>query len=383
MSPIQTTAALVAAFTFAISGMSIAQEVKQAPRAAAKPSAASTSVTQDMLNRAASDGNNFLHTNGNYAQTRFYPNRQINVGNVRQAASGLDLPDRGQGVDGDSADRRQRRDVRHDLVQPCLRARRPDRRGALALQARDGSDHDLLLRPEQSRRRGLRRQGLSRHARRQAGGARRQDRQEGLAVRYRRSRTGLQRDHGADRRERQGPHRHQWRRIRHPRLREGLSTPRPASCSGRSTPSRRIPSASGRRRTPPAATCTATSRPRKTSSPRPAIPTRRWAAACGRTRRSISRPTASSSWSATLRRTSTARCARATTSTPTRLVSVDLDTGKYVCHFQYIAHDVWDLDAVSPPILVDVRTRTARSSRACSTPARPGTSTCTTARTAA
>ena len=36
------------------------------------------------------------------------------------------------------------------------------------------------------------------------------------------------------------------------------------------------------------------------------------------------------------------------------LVSVDLDTGKYVCHFQYIAHDVWDLDAVSPPILTDV-----------------------------
>jgi len=36
------------------------------------------------------------------------------------------------------------------------------------------------------------------------------------------------------------------------------------------------------------------------------------------------------------------------------LVSVDLDTGKYVCHFQYIAHDVWDLDAVSPPILAMV-----------------------------
>ena len=36
------------------------------------------------------------------------------------------------------------------------------------------------------------------------------------------------------------------------------------------------------------------------------------------------------------------------------LVSVDLDTGKYVCHFQYIAHDVWDLDAVSPPILASV-----------------------------
>ena len=37
------------------------------------------------------------------------------------------------------------------------------------------------------------------------------------------------------------------------------------------------------------------------------------------------------------------------------LVSVDLNTGEYKCHFQYIAHDVWDLDAVSPPILVDVK----------------------------
>ena len=37
------------------------------------------------------------------------------------------------------------------------------------------------------------------------------------------------------------------------------------------------------------------------------------------------------------------------------LVSLDLETGKYACHFQYIAHDVWDLDSVSPPILVDVK----------------------------
>ena len=37
------------------------------------------------------------------------------------------------------------------------------------------------------------------------------------------------------------------------------------------------------------------------------------------------------------------------------LVSVDLETGKYACHFQYIAHDVWDLDAVSPPILTKVK----------------------------
>ena len=39
-------------------------------------------VTQDMLDRAPGDANNFLHTNGNYSQTRFYPARQINRDNV-------------------------------------------------------------------------------------------------------------------------------------------------------------------------------------------------------------------------------------------------------------------------------------------------------------
>jgi PQQ-dependent dehydrogenase (methanol/ethanol family) len=35
------------------------------------------------------------------------------------------------------------------------------------------------------------------------------------------------------------------------------------------------------------------------------------------------------------------------------IVAVDLDTGAYKAHFQYIAHDVWDLDAVSPVILTE------------------------------
>ena len=39
-------------------------------------------VTQDLLDNAAGDSNNFLHTNGNYAQTRFYPAEQINLENV-------------------------------------------------------------------------------------------------------------------------------------------------------------------------------------------------------------------------------------------------------------------------------------------------------------
>jgi alcohol dehydrogenase (cytochrome c) len=43
------------------------------------------------------------------------------------------------------------------------------------------------------------------------------------------------------------------------------------------------------------------------------------------------------------------------------LVALDLETGKYACHFQYIAHDVWDLDAVSPPVLVDVKDKSGKT----------------------
>ena len=41
-------------------------------------------------------------------------------------------------------------------------------------------------------------------------------------------------------------------------------------------------------------------------------------------------------------------------------VSLDLDTGKYVCHFQYIPHDVWDLDAVSPTVLVNAADKSGK-----------------------
>ncbi|MFL6693872.1 MAG: pyrroloquinoline quinone-dependent dehydrogenase [Ramlibacter sp.] len=42
------------------------------------------------------------------------------------------------------------------------------------------------------------------------------------------------------------------------------------------------------------------------------------------------------------------------------LIAVNLDTGAYKWHSQYVAHDVWDLDAVSPPILVDVKDASGR-----------------------
>jgi alcohol dehydrogenase (cytochrome c) len=43
------------------------------------------------------------------------------------------------------------------------------------------------------------------------------------------------------------------------------------------------------------------------------------------------------------------------------LVSVDLDTGKLACYFQYIAHDLWDLDDTSPTVLVDVKDKSGKS----------------------
>ena len=55
----------------AAAGVAGAQEVKNGSSSMAA-TAAITSVSQQQLNNAAKDGANFLHTNGNYDQTRFY-----------------------------------------------------------------------------------------------------------------------------------------------------------------------------------------------------------------------------------------------------------------------------------------------------------------------
>jgi hypothetical protein len=52
------------------------QGVKNASNSTAA-TAAITPVSQQQLSSAAKDSSNFLHTNGNYEQTRFYPNDQI------------------------------------------------------------------------------------------------------------------------------------------------------------------------------------------------------------------------------------------------------------------------------------------------------------------
>ena len=42
------------------------------------------------------------------------------------------------------------------------------------------------------------------------------------------------------------------------------------------------------------------------------------------------------------------------------MIAVSLDTGEYKWHSQYIAHDVWDLDAVSPVILTEAKDKSGK-----------------------
>ena len=63
----------ICAFSIALPGSAGTQEVKSASGSAAQ-TATITPVSQKELENAARDSSNFLHTNGNYDQTRFYPN---------------------------------------------------------------------------------------------------------------------------------------------------------------------------------------------------------------------------------------------------------------------------------------------------------------------
>ena len=61
-----------------------AQEIKGQQGAAASATIATVNVSQDSLNGAGGQSVNWLHTNGNYDQTRYYPGAQINTKNVAQ-----------------------------------------------------------------------------------------------------------------------------------------------------------------------------------------------------------------------------------------------------------------------------------------------------------
>src|SRR5262245_29943153 len=74
-----------AALSAAMIGVAGAQEISGATTTTdAAKSLTVTPVTQRMLDRADRDSRNFLHTNGNYSQHRYYPGAQINTGNVKK-----------------------------------------------------------------------------------------------------------------------------------------------------------------------------------------------------------------------------------------------------------------------------------------------------------
>ena len=213
--------------------------------------------------------------------------------------------------------------------------------------------------------------------------ARRQDRQAGLVAADRRPVARLQRDDGADGRRRKNPDRHQWRRVRHPRLRQGLRRQRRQAAVDLQHHSGELGRRLGDQGCHRPRHAPRHRRREGRSSPRPAIPTRRSAAACGRIRQSILRPSASISWSAIRRPISTARCVPATTSIPTRWFrSISIPASSPA-----ISSTSRTTSGISTPRArrswSTSRTRAARRSRASCTPARPATSMCTTARIAA
>src|SRR5215213_1928615 len=77
-------AAIIAAATFiSLTSAAIAQETESAATTTASPMSANhVSITQQMLDGAAADPKNWIHPNGSYTQTRYYPGSQINAGNV-------------------------------------------------------------------------------------------------------------------------------------------------------------------------------------------------------------------------------------------------------------------------------------------------------------
>jgi alcohol dehydrogenase (cytochrome c) len=86
MKRIFTTQRIAAASALLfLSGMAIGEEIQgqKGMNASGANIDKGINVTQDQLNKAGAQTANWLHTNGDYEQTRFYKGTQINAGNVK------------------------------------------------------------------------------------------------------------------------------------------------------------------------------------------------------------------------------------------------------------------------------------------------------------
>ena len=70
-------------------GASAQSEIQGVSAPSGGPVPKAISVSQSRLNAADKDGANFLHSNMNYAQTRYYPASQINTSNVAKLRPAL------------------------------------------------------------------------------------------------------------------------------------------------------------------------------------------------------------------------------------------------------------------------------------------------------
>ena len=77
-------ACVASSLTLAVVATAKGQEVtgQQATTGTEVPK--SVSVSQQMLTGAGTQNQNWLHTHGNYDQTRYYGGNQINTGNVKK-----------------------------------------------------------------------------------------------------------------------------------------------------------------------------------------------------------------------------------------------------------------------------------------------------------
>src|SRR5436309_3721875 len=84
MNRVHLTAAVSAvALALAAFGAQATEEIKGGGGATMAGMATPSDVSQQMLDAAAKDSKDFLHTNGNYGQTRFYPGARINTANAK------------------------------------------------------------------------------------------------------------------------------------------------------------------------------------------------------------------------------------------------------------------------------------------------------------
>jgi alcohol dehydrogenase (cytochrome c) len=74
--------AALAMIVLAGSGVASAQEVSGSATTTMKAMTASPNVSQAALDAAGNDAKNWIHSNGNYDNSRYYPGSQINAGNV-------------------------------------------------------------------------------------------------------------------------------------------------------------------------------------------------------------------------------------------------------------------------------------------------------------